>query len=100
MDIVGSWDISIATPMGKQSVALDFASEQAGVARYPGGQVDLANLSVNGDTVSCDVAVTSPMSITLKCVVTISGDELSGSAAAGFFGKFPVTGHRTTSPAN
>jgi hypothetical protein len=97
MNIVGTWDVAIESPFGTQTVTLDFASEQAGVARYPGGQVDLARIKVNGDSVSCDVSVTTPMSVTLKCVITIDGDELTGTAAAGFFGKFPLTGHRTSS---
>ncbi len=98
MNIQGTWDLTIATPFGDQGVTLDFASEDSGVARFQGGAVELANLRVKGDTVSCDVAVTTPMRVTLKCAVTIDGDTMSGSASAGFFGKFPVTGHRTQSP--
>ncbi len=98
MNIVGTWDITVASPFGAQTVTLDFVSEQCGTARFPGGQVDLANLRIAGNSVSCDVAVTTPMRGTLKCAVTIDGDELAGTASAGFFGKFPVTGHRTATP--
>jgi hypothetical protein len=34
------------------------------------------------------------MSVTLKCSVTADGDTLTGTASAGFFGTFALTGRR------
>jgi hypothetical protein len=94
--IVGSWDVSIDTPMGAQVVSLEFADQHSGVARFGNQSVELQNVSVSGDTATCSVAVTEPMSITLRCRVQVVGDELSGVAGAGFFGRFAMTGRRTS----
>jgi hypothetical protein len=34
--------------------------------------------------------------VTLKCAVTVDGDTMAGTASAGFFGKFALTGQRTS----
>ncbi len=98
MSIVGTWDVAIKSPMGNQVVTLDFADEHTGVARYPGGSAELSNLAVSGNDATWQVNVTSPMTLSLNCQVAIDGDTLSGTAAAGVFGTFPVTGTRTAPP--
>ena len=94
--IVGTWDVTINTPMGAQIVSLDFADEHSGVARYGSDSVALQDVTVSGNTATCTVSVTQPMSVTLKCAVQVVGDALTGTASAGFFGKFALTGNRTS----
>lgn len=95
-DIIGTWALTINTPMGTQVVVLDLADDHTGVARYGSDSVPLENVRVTGNSVTCDVRITRPMALTLKCAVTVDGDTASGSASAGFFGTFALAGSRTT----
>jgi hypothetical protein len=96
VNIMGSWDVTINTPFGAQVLTLKFADEHTGVARYRSGSVPLQNVAVSGNTATCSVRITEPMSVTLKCSVEVDGDFLSGTASAGFFGRFALTGRRTS----
>jgi hypothetical protein len=96
MSIVGAWDVTINTPFGAQVVSLEFTDESSGVARFRGESVPLQNIAVSGNTATCGVSITEPMSIRLKCTVKIDGDALTGTASAGFFGRFALTGRRTS----
>jgi hypothetical protein len=93
-NIVGIWDVTLNTPMGTQVVTLEFTDEHTGVARYGTDSVPLQNVSVNGNSATCSVKVTQTMALTLKCAVTVDGDAMTGTADAGFFGKFALTGRR------
>ena len=95
MSIIGIWAVTINTPMGAQVVSLEFPNERSGIARYGDDSVPLENVSVTGDTATCSVALTQPMRLTLTCSVQVDGDTLTGTARAGFFGTFPLTGQRT-----
>ena len=95
MSIVGKWALTIDTPMGAQVVSLEFADEHSGVARYGTDSVPLQNVSVTGNLATCTVSLVQPMRVTLKCSVQVDGDSLTGSARAGFFGTFSLTGQRT-----
>ena len=93
--IIGTWDVTIDTPMGSQVVSLDFTDDRTGVAHYGNDSVPLQDVAVDGDKATCSVKLTAPVAVTLKCSVTVDGDTLSGTASAGFFGKFSLTGRRT-----
>lgn len=93
--IVGTWAVTINTPMGAQVVSLEFADQRTGVARYGSDTVPLQNVSVVGTSATCTVKVTQPMPVTLKCAVTVDGDAMTGTASAGLFGTFALSGRRT-----
>jgi hypothetical protein len=92
--VIGTWDVTVNTPMGSQVVTLEFADDHTGVARYGADSVPLQGVTVSGNSATCVVKVTQPLSVTLKCEVTVDGDALKGTASAGFFGKFALTGQR------
>jgi hypothetical protein len=93
--VLGRWEVTIDTPMGAQVISLDFADEHTATARYGSDSVPLQNVSVTGNSATCSVKVTQPISITLKCAITVDGDSMTGTASAGFFGKFALSGRRT-----
>ena len=95
MSIVGTWNVSIATPMGAQAISLEFPDESSGVARRGPDSLPLQGVSVDGDTASFSVALTQPVRVTGQCTIEVDGDSLTGSARAGFFGTFALTGNRT-----
>jgi hypothetical protein len=96
LSILGTWEVSVTTPFCAQTVTLEFTDETTGVARYGADSVPLENVSVSGDSATCSVKLTQPMAVTLKCAVTVEDDAMSGTASAGFFGKFALTGRRTS----
>jgi hypothetical protein len=94
--IVGTWDFAVNTPMGDVVISVEFADEHSGVARYGDIEVPLRDIVVSGSTVTCTVSVTEPTTVTLSCTVQVTGDTFTGTASAGFFGKFAVAGRRTS----
>jgi hypothetical protein len=93
--VIGSWEVAIDTPMGAQTILLEFVDEHTATARHGSDSLPLQNVSVSGNAASCAVKLTRPMSITVKCAVAVDGDSMTGTASAGFFGKFALTGRRT-----
>jgi hypothetical protein len=94
MSVVGKWNVAIRTPFGEQVVSLEFSDERTGVARYGTESIGLRDVTTTGDHATWSVAIVQPMNVTLKCSVDVAGDAMSGSASAGFFGKFALSGSR------
>jgi hypothetical protein len=95
MSVVGRWNVTIQTPFGEQVVALEFSDEHTGVARYGAETIGLQGVTTSGDNASWTVALVQPVKVTLKCSVETDGNSMSGTASAGFFGKFALRGVRT-----
>ena len=51
--------------------------------------------AVSGNTLTWQQKITTPMPMTLDMTATIEGDTITGSAKAGAFGSFPLSGQRT-----
>jgi hypothetical protein len=96
MSVVGIWDVSIKSPFGEQVVRLEFSDESTGFARYGTESIGLQGVATVGDHTTWTVSLTQPMAIKLSCSVTVDGDAMSGTASAGFFGKFPLAGNRVS----
>jgi hypothetical protein len=94
---IGTWEVSVESPMGTQVLSIEFLDEHTGIARYGTDSLALENVSVSGDSASCSFSITQPLRVTLKCSVTVDGDLLTGTASAGFLGKFPLNGRRVSS---
>jgi hypothetical protein len=94
--------MTIDTPMGKQHARLELTENADGTwqgtshSADSGETSDLTDISVSGDEVSWQQAVTKPMKLNLKCTVTIDGDTLSGKAKAGMFPAVKMTGERAS----
>ena len=95
MSVTGQWSVAIQTPFGEQVVDLEFSDERTGTARYGTETIGLRDVTSSGDDTSWTVALVQPVKVTLRCAVSIAGDTMSGTASAGFFGKFGLSGHRT-----
>lgn len=96
-NIDGIWDCVIASPMGDQKSVLTASSDGNGVTGTMAGTnglIDIEDGKLDGDQLSWKMSVTSPMPVTLDCVVTVDGDSITGTATAGTFGSFPLTGTR------
>lgn len=93
----GDWDVTVKSPMGDQKSVLtinsngdSFTGKMAGSL----GSMDIANGSVDGNTLSWKMDMTVPMPMTLDCTATVDGDTITGEVKAGAFGSMPVSGTR------
>ncbi|MGR3875430.1 hypothetical protein ACUXZZ_43545 [Streptomyces graminifolii] len=103
MSVVGTWDLSVFTPIGKIKVLIELHEREGvltGVARGAGEVVPLADISLDGDRLTWKQAVTKPMRLNLAFDVTVDGDTLRGTSKAGRLPSSKVTGDRRNAPEN
>ncbi|MFF8848047.1 hypothetical protein ACF08N_36020 [Streptomyces sp. NPDC015127] len=99
MSADGSWEFTIESPIGKQSLWVDMKAEGdklTGKCRANGQVIspDIIDGSLEGDVVSFKVKSHKPVPLTMKLTLTVNGDTMTGKAKPGMFGTFPVTGKR------
>lgn len=102
MTVAGTWNLTIATPIGTQRAILDLTETDQGlrgVARADTGDIPLVGLTRTGDRLTWAQSVTRPMRLNLTFDVTVDGDEMTGTSKAGRLPSSTVTGHRSASPA-
>ncbi len=95
----GKWDCSVLSPMGEQDFVLTVVSNGdrfSGEASGSIGAKEIPDGTLDGDTIAWTMHVSKPMSLTITCRATVTGDTLEGSARAGIFGSFPITGKRAS----
>lgn len=93
----GTWQVSIATPIGKQSVVLEISTENGlirGTARQGAEIVDFVEPVVEGKRFTWSQTITKPMSMRLKFDVTVEENRMNGTAKAGMFPASTLTGER------
>ncbi|OAS22063.1 DJ-1/PfpI family protein [Paenibacillus oryzisoli] len=95
--IEGTWQMMIATPIGKMSVMLNISSKDGSIrgTATQGDEVDeLLNPEWDGRQLTWTQKVRKPMRLNLKFEVTVQGDLMSGTAKAGMLPSSKVTGRR------
>jgi len=96
-NVDGAWDCTIKSPLGDQSAVLTVQSDGnsfTGTMSGALGALDVEDGVVDGDTLKWKMNIKVPMPMTLDCEATVDGDALTGSAGAGAFGSFPLSGKR------
>ncbi len=96
-NIDGTWEIVANTPMGEQTVILILVSDGdtfTGRSESTLAVVELENGTIDGDTISWTMQITTPMRLTLEGRATVEGDSMSGTIKAGFMGSYPASGRR------
>ena len=97
MSADGTWNLTLETPMGERRSTLTLVTAGGaltGTQEAEGDTTNIAEGSVNGNTVSWKVSVTNPMPLTLTFNGSVDGDAISGTADTGMFGSFPFEGKR------
>ena len=102
--VAGRWTAKLTTPMGAQTVVLNFATsgtELSGSleAPHPLGYVEFAGGTVDGNKLAYTANVTSPMPLAMEFNATVSGDTISGTVKLGDFGDSTFEGTRDSGPA-
>jgi len=97
MGVAGSYDVSVSTPMGEQKGTLTVIPDGdsfSGALASPMGHAAITGGKIAGDTLRWQMQISTPMSLSLDCEATVSGDAISGSVKAGVFGSMPLEGVR------
>jgi hypothetical protein len=95
----GTWDVTIATPIGKMAVVLDIVEEGGainGTARSDDETVEFLDAVADGNRLTWSQKVTTPMKLTLKFDVTVEGESMTGTSKAGLFPASKVEGSRSS----
>jgi len=104
MSVEGTWDLAIATPVGRIKAVVELRREGgqlAGTARGAGHEVPLTDITLDhgGSRLTWKQAITKPMRLNLAFAVTVDGDTLTGTSKAGRLPASKVTGQRRGVPA-
>jgi hypothetical protein len=97
MTFEGTWNVTIATPIGKQSVVFEISTEgdkMCGTARQGSETVPFIDPVADGNRLTWTQHVTKPLRLTLKVDVTIEGATMTGTAKAGLLPASKLTGER------
>jgi hypothetical protein len=95
----GSWDVTINTPIGTIAAVFDITEQDGainGSGRTDKESVDFYDVVAEGNQLTWLQDVTTPMKLTLKFVVTVDGDTMTGTSKAGIFPASKVQGTRTS----
>ena len=97
-DLDGTWETVTNTPMGQQKATVTLQTDGdslSGTMSGAQGTVDINDGSVDGNTGTWKVSITSPMPMTLEFSATADGDSISGNVKLGAFGSATFTGTRS-----
>jgi hypothetical protein len=97
MSFEGTWDLTIATPIGRMNSVVELSRRDgvlSGHAKGAAEQVALQDIVVDGDHLTWRQSVTKPMRLNLAFAVRVEGDTLTGTSKAGRLPASKVTGRR------
>jgi hypothetical protein len=95
--IDGIWDVTIATPIGRMQVTIEFTRSNgvlAGLARGKGEDVPLYEITEQDGRVAWRQRITKPVRLNLEFDVIVAGDTLEGVSKAGRLPSSRVSGTR------
>lgn len=97
MPIEGTWDLTVATPIGRIEAVVAFRRADGvltGTAHGAGEHVPLSDVQFDGDRLTWKQAVTTPLRLNLAFATHVDGDTLTGTSKAGRLPASKVTGER------
>ncbi|HLO67127.1 MAG TPA: hypothetical protein VK188_08930 [Holophaga sp.] len=87
MSFDGIWDVTVQSPMGPKTFRLEVREEAgavSGTAHMEGKAAPILDPEVAGGHLRWAIKLTQPMNIRLEFDLVRQGDELEGTAKAGF----------------
>ena len=97
MSADGSWNCTINSPMGAQQATMTLVTDGnslSGKMEGAQGTQEFDGGSVDGNNLSWNVEMTSPMPMTLEVSAEVDGDSISGKVKLGNFGDATFSGTR------
>ncbi len=95
--IDGKWRCVTRTPMGEQQSVMELqrsGDSVTGISRTGLGTIVITEGRICGNVFTWEMELKVPFSMTLKGEATVEGDSMTGTIAAGLFGKSALTGQR------
>ncbi|MEM9014596.1 MAG: hypothetical protein AAGB02_05760 [Pseudomonadota bacterium] len=89
MAIDGKYDLVMKTPMGEQKGVIDIKQEGdavTGQMSAQGNSTAIEDGKVDGDKVTWNAKITTPMPMTLEFEGNVEGDAINGNVKLGAFG--------------
>ena len=96
MSADGNWKITINTPMGARTMDVSITTSGGtftGSVVSDMGSQEVTG-AVDGDTLTWNTEITSPMPMKLDFSAKVEGDSMSGNVKLGMFGNAALTGVR------
>ncbi len=96
----GQWNVVVVSPMGDQKSLLTLTSNGETLTGTTVGASETSELKegeIKGNQLSWKTDITKPIALRVETVVLVDGDRLEGTAKAGMFGSFKLTGTRVRS---
>ncbi|KQL52199.1 thiamine biosynthesis protein ThiJ [Heyndrickxia shackletonii] len=93
----GKWDITIATPIGKQFIIAQISTKDGivqGSAEQNGEISEFIDPVITENRMTWTQHITKPMSLKLKFEATVDGNKMEGVAKAGVLPSSKLTGER------
>ncbi|MFD7017712.1 hypothetical protein [Streptomyces sp. NPDC059928] len=97
MSVEGTWDLSVATPIGKIEATVELLRRDGvltGVALGASEEVALSDVALDGDRLTWQQSITKPIRLNPAFAVTVTSDTLTGTSRAGRLPASKVTGKR------
>ncbi len=98
----GLWTLTIATPIGEQTVELDLVQDETGVRGVSRndleGESPMNDVVLAGNVLTWTTPVTKPIRAKATMTLTFDGDSATGTAKAGMFPSATVRGVRGPTP--
>ena len=97
MSVAGKWQVSMDTPIGKQQFTWDLKQVNGawqGTMQSQAGKSSLGDIEVNGDQLSFQTTVNSPMgTVHLSFAGAVASDRVAGTCKT-LFGNHAFSGQR------
>ena len=96
MSADGDWKITINTPMGARTMAVNIATSGdtfTGKVDSEMGSQEVTG-KVDGNVLTWSTDITNPMPMKLEFSATVDGDAMTGNVKLGMFGNAALTGVR------
>ena len=97
MKVDGNWDCTINSPMGEQqaTIALSTVGDRlSGTMNGPQGVQEFEGGEVDGNKLTWNINMTSPMPMTLEISAEVDGEKIAGKVKLGAFGDATFEGVR------
>ncbi|NYI03802.1 hypothetical protein [Allostreptomyces psammosilenae] len=97
MSPAGTWDLTIATPIGRITAVVELREDSGGWRGTAGGsgeEVPLRDIALDGDRLTWRQSITRPVRLDLAFDVDVDGDTMTGASRAGRLPATKVAGRR------
>ncbi|HTT58425.1 MAG TPA: hypothetical protein VMF33_00085 [Acidimicrobiales bacterium] len=98
-DFAGLWNATLYTPIGEMAATFDIHDDNGhitGTASNGKETVEILDAVADGNTLTWNMKVTTPMKLTLKFDITFDGDSMEGTSKAGILPSSRVVGTRAS----